>query len=100
MISRSSRSVSFLCMGIALSACGGGGGGASTSSTSSQAVLQWNTPAAISYGTALGSTQLDAAANVQGTFTYSPASGTVLTAGTHTLTATFTPADPSSASQA
>ena len=100
MISRSSRIVSFLCMGIALSACGGGGGGASTSSTSSQAVLQWNTPAAISYGTALGSTQLDAAANVQGTFTYSPASGTVLTAGTHTLTATFTPADPSSASQA
>ena len=50
-------------------------------------------PANITTVTALTGTQLDATANVPGTFTYSPPAGTVLTAGTHTLTATFTPAD-------
>jgi hypothetical protein len=53
--------------------------------------IQWVTPAAISYGTALGATELDAKASVAGTFVYNPAAGTVLTAGTHTLEATFTP---------
>jgi hypothetical protein len=91
--------VGVLCMLSALSGCGGGGGG-SASSTPSQAVLQWAAPAAISYGTALSGTQLDATSSTQGTFSYSPASGTVLTAGTHTLTATFTPAGSSSATQA
>ena len=61
-------------------------------------VITWATPASIAYGAALGATQLDAAATfdgnpVTGTYTYSPASGTVLTAGTHTLTVTFTPSD-------
>jgi trimeric autotransporter adhesin len=53
--------------------------------------ITWATPAAITYGTALGATQLDASSPVAGGFTYSPIAGTVLTAGTHTLTATFTP---------
>lgn len=48
----------------------------------------------------LGGTQLDATANVQGAFTYSPASGTVLTVGTHTLTVTFTPTDSTDYSSA
>jgi hypothetical protein len=55
--------------------------------------ISWGTPAPITYGTALSSTQLDATSLVAGTFSYSPASGTVLTAGAHTLTATFTPTD-------
>jgi LEA14-like dessication related protein len=55
--------------------------------------ITWNTPAAITYGTALSATQLDATSTVAGTFSYSPAAGTVLTAGSHTLTATFTPTD-------
>ena len=56
--------------------------------------ISWATPAAITYGTALGGTQLDATANVQGSFSYSPASGTVLGAGSHqALTVTFTPTD-------
>jgi len=55
-------------------------------------VLTWAHPASITYGTPLSSTQLHATANVPGTFTYSPGAGTVLTLGTHTLTATFTPA--------
>jgi len=53
--------------------------------------INWPTPAAISYGTALSATQLDATANVPGTFVYTPALGSVLTAGTQTLSATFTP---------
>lgn len=57
-------------------------------------VLNWSQPGAIAYGTALGSTQLNATANVPGTFTYSPAAGTALNAGaSQTLTATFTAAD-------
>ena len=56
-------------------------------------VITWATPAAITYGTPLSATQLNAAANVPGTFVYSPAAGTVLSTGAHTLTATFTPND-------
>ena len=78
--------------------------GASGATTTAQAVLvvkpavttttviTWPTPAPITYGTALGNTQLDAKANVAGTFSYSPAAGTVLSAGVHTLSVTFTPA--------
>ncbi len=55
--------------------------------------ITWATPAAIVYGTPLSATQLDATASVAGTFVYSPAAGTVLTAGQHTLSASFTPTD-------
>ncbi len=55
--------------------------------------ITWNAPAAIPYGTALSTTQLSATANVAGTFAYSPAAGTVLKAGTQTLSAVFTPTD-------
>jgi hypothetical protein len=55
--------------------------------------ISWPTPAAITYGEPLSATQLDAKSTVEGTFTYSPAAGTVLGAGTQTLSATFTPTD-------
>ena len=55
--------------------------------------VDWSTPGAITYGTALSATQLNATASVPGTFAYVPAAGTVLTAGTHTLSVTFTPTD-------
>jgi hypothetical protein len=61
--------------------------------------LAWNTPAAVSAGTALSATQLDATAtfggaSVPGTFAYAPAAGTVMsTAGSQTLSVAFTPAD-------
>src|SRR5262249_5308930 len=42
---------------------------------------------------ALSATQLDATADVAGSFAYTPAVGTVLNAGTQTLSVTFTPAD-------
>jgi len=56
----------------------------------------WATPSAITYGTPLGPSQLNAnSGGVAGTFLYSPASGAVLTAGTQTLWVTFTPSDTS-----
>ena len=58
-------------------------------------VITWAPPATITYGTALSSTQLDATASVSGTFIYSPAAGTIPTAGTDTLSVTFTPTDTS-----
>ena len=57
------------------------------------AVLTWTTPASITYGTALGAGQLDATANVPGTFVYNPTAGTVLAAGSKTLTVTFSPSN-------
>jgi len=64
--------------------------------------LTWTNPADITYGTALSGTQLNAVAkynatNVAGTYTYTPAAGTVLNAGaSQTLAVTFTPADSTS----
>jgi len=56
--------------------------------------LSWSTPAPISYGTPLGSAQLDATANALGTFTYNPPVGTILHANPSALlTVTFTPLD-------
>ena len=56
-------------------------------------VIIWPAPAAITYGMALSSAQLNATTGVPGTFVYSPAAGTVLKAGTQTLRVTFTPTD-------
>src|SRR5208283_3638233 len=56
-------------------------------------VITWATPAAIPVGTALSATQLDASANVAGSFVYTPGLGTVLAAGLPTLSSTFTPTD-------
>ncbi|HEY0784835.1 MAG TPA: FG-GAP-like repeat-containing protein, partial [Acidobacteriaceae bacterium] len=56
--------------------------------------ITWTpSPSTISYGTALSGAQLDASAPVTGTFAYTPAAGTVLTAGQQTLTVVFTPSD-------
>jgi PKD repeat protein len=55
--------------------------------------ITWNNPANITGGTALSGTQLNATSATAGTFTYNPASGTVLAVGTHTLQATLTPTD-------
>jgi hypothetical protein len=76
---------------------------ATTTITVSQATpkITWAAPAAITYGTALSAAQLNATATfggntVPGTFTYTPASGTVLKAGVgQTLSVTFTPTDTS-----
>jgi uncharacterized repeat protein (TIGR01451 family) len=56
-------------------------------------VITWSNPADIIYGTALSGTQLNATANVPGSFVYTPASGTVLGYGSHNLHVDFTPSD-------
>jgi hypothetical protein len=53
--------------------------------------ITWATPKAITHGTPLSATQLNATSKVAGTFTYSPAAGTVLAVGNQKLTVTFTP---------
>jgi Flp pilus assembly CpaE family ATPase len=58
--------------------------------------LEWPAPAPITCGVPLGADQLNATASVPGTFVYKPASGEALTAGRHTLSVTFTPADTAS----
>ena len=65
--------------------------------------IAWTAPAGITYGTALSAAQLDATSSwtvagvdgaVTGTFTYTPAAGTVLKTGAgQTLSVSFTPAD-------
>src|SRR5690242_9021800 len=77
-----------------LAACSGGGSGGSGSNAPPGAAtpaITWPSPADITYGTALSSAQLDATANYPGTFSYTPAAGTILGAGKHTLAASFTP---------
>ena len=56
-------------------------------------VITWTPSSPIVYGTPLGAAQLNATANVPGTFVYTPPAGTVLNAGTQTLSVAFTPTD-------
>jgi len=61
-------------------------------------VITWPTPASITYGTPLSTTQLDATANVAGTFLYTAETGNnplgvLLVPGTTALSATLTPTD-------
>lgn len=84
---------SYFIVAMSLAGCGGGGsvGGGVTQITPT---ITWATPAAITYGTALSGTQLDASAGgVAGSFAYNPTAGTVLKAGAQTLSVTFTPSD-------
>lgn len=57
--------------------------------------VTWTNPSNIVYGTALGTNQLNATANVPGNFVYTPPAGAVLNAGSNTLTVVFTPNDQS-----
>ena len=69
-------------------------GDVNISITKATPTITWNNPADIVYGTALSSTQLNATANVGGNFNYTPAAGTVLSAGSgQSLLASFTPTD-------
>ena len=58
------------------------------------AKVTWASPAAITYPTPLGNTQLSATANMAGSFTYDPPKGKVLNAGKgQGLSVSFMPAD-------
>jgi hypothetical protein len=57
-------------------------------------ILMWSSPAPIVYGTALGAGQLNATANVDGSFSYEPSAGTILGVGPgQILTVSFAPDD-------
>ena len=56
-------------------------------------IVTWGNLAAISYGSALTTNQLNATASVSGTFVYNPPLGTILNAGTNLLSVQFTPSD-------
>lgn len=57
-------------------------------------VITWANPDPVTYGAALGGEQLNATSDVIGTFTYTPAAGTVLPAGPgQAITARFEPLD-------
>jgi hypothetical protein len=55
--------------------------------------ITWPAPAPISYGTALTSAQLNATSTVDGVFAYTPPLGTILPAGTQTLSVNLVPTD-------
>jgi len=57
--------------------------------------IAWSTPAPITYGTLLSTTQLSATTSVPGKFVYNPGVGAVLAAGEHTPSVIFTPTDTS-----
>ncbi len=65
-----------------------------TTATKAASTITWAPPAAITYGTPLSSTQLDASGiPAGGTYTYSPASGAIEEAGTVTLKVTYKPSN-------
>ena len=79
---------------------GAGGFGSSSDNThtltvgKATPVITWSNPASVTFGSALSSEELNAAANVPGTFVYTPPAGTVLPVGNNqTLSVQFTPAD-------
>jgi len=72
--------------------------GTLTISSKTVPYINWSNPENIVYGTTLSGTQLNAifqvsngGANLEGVCTYSPASATLLDAGTHTLSVTCVP---------
>jgi hypothetical protein len=72
------------------------GGTAALNQTVSKATptITWTASAAITFGSALSSLQLDATASVPGSFVYSPPAGTVPPAGNgQSLSASFIPGD-------
>ncbi|MBK8484992.1 MAG: fibrobacter succinogenes major paralogous domain-containing protein [Saprospiraceae bacterium] len=64
------------------------------SSTKKNPIITWSNPADIAFGTMLSVTQLNATANIPGTFVYTPTIGTILNAGANqNLKVDFTPTD-------
>jgi hypothetical protein len=58
-------------------------------------IVTWENPADVPFGTFLGPEQLNATANVEGTFLYTPPAGILPNVGLNqTLTVTFTPESP------
>ena len=61
--------------------------------TQAAPVISWSTPENIVYGTVLSASELSAVASTQGELVYEPDVGTLLDAGDHGLSVSFTPSD-------
>jgi predicted outer membrane repeat protein len=73
-------------------ACGNKDAGFTLGIAKATPVITWNNPANITCNTPLGATQLNATANVPGSFVYTPPAGTILSLGSgQPLSVTFTP---------
>jgi hypothetical protein len=57
-------------------------------------IFTWTNPAPMTYGAPLTLNQLNASANIPGSYAYTPSNGTTLNTGTNTLSVVFTPEDP------
>ena len=78
----------------AVNTAGTGYGTIVSFTTQTTPTITWNNPSDIIYGTLLSATQLNATASVAGTFTYTPALGTKLNAGSaQSIKVDFTPTD-------
>jgi hypothetical protein len=93
-ISGLSANATYYVRAYAINSVGTSYGSVQSFKTKQLPVITWSNPADITYGTALSATQLNATANVPGTFVYSPVLGTVLSVGSsQPLAVTFTPTD-------
>jgi len=93
MTARFLKQIVFLSAALAILGCSSGSNSTVTKVPVTPTIT-WAAPASVTYGTALSSIQLDASSGgVAGTFAYSPVIGTVLAAGSQTLSVTFTPTD-------
>jgi hypothetical protein len=81
------------CSGAASSGNHGGSGSSGSPTSKVTPTITWAPPAPITNPTPLSATQLDATASITGAFVYTPPAGTVLAAGTQTLSVVFTPTD-------
>lgn len=84
---------------FSLASCGGNPAPPSGSGPVTPSIT-WAIPAAINYGTALSSAQLDASSSAPGTLVYSPPAGAIPPAGTDTLSVTFFPKSNTNYTQA
>src|SRR5579864_6443548 len=87
------------CSGAASSGNHGGSASSGSPTPKITPTITWASPASITNPTPLSATQLDATASVAGSFVYSPPVGTVLAAGTQTLSLTFTPTNTAAYNQ-
>jgi hypothetical protein len=85
--------IAFLALSALVLIASGCGSSSPAAPAQTAPAITWSAPSPISYGAALSATQLDATASTAGSFTYLPATGAVLSAGTQILQASFTPAD-------
>src|SRR5579859_657863 len=81
------------CSGAASSGNHGGSASSGSPTPKITPTITWVQPAPITNPTPLSATQLDATASIPGAFVYTPPAGTVLAAGTQTLSVVFTPTD-------